>query len=57
MNKNNTKDSDRSLPKTDRRKFLKGAATSAAALAISPTAKAQDPYEVDIQKALRPLHS
>ena len=43
MNKNNTKDSDRSLPKTDRRKFLKGAATSAAALAISPTAKAQDP--------------
>lgn len=43
MNNKNTKDPDQPLPKADRRKFLKGAATTAAALAISPTAKSQDP--------------
>jgi len=43
MNRKNPNHPNQYLPKTDRRKFLKGAATSAAALAISPTSKAQEP--------------
>jgi acetolactate synthase I/II/III large subunit len=43
MNKKTSKQPDPSTPKTDRRNFLKGAATGAAALAISPAAKSQEP--------------